>query len=134
MDKLILRLGMLALFGGLFYYLYVNGYMTTSVKSAVGYIGRFNPKAQTSGADFASCNGTVSRYIRARESREYRFSLDLRLRKGSIVVEITDHRKNILAVLDADNPTAAVYAEAKERYLIRVRYLHASGSYSLNWE
>ena len=117
----------------IFYVLYINGYMVLGKKTAKIFVGK-NRGTNAYWSQFASCNGTLKRVARFRDSKEYKFHLDAGLAEGTVLVELLDKDKNVIMSLSPENPDAAFSVDKKNRYYMVYKFEHATGSYELTWE
>ena len=113
-----------------FYVLYQSGYLVISSKSAVSYIG----SARGNGAGFVSCSGSVKRIVRFRADGTYTYILDAELSKGNLTVEMLDSDGQRVLYLDRANPRASIAARRAKKYCLIVRFLSATGKYTLTRE
>ena len=127
MIKLIVPV---TLIGALMYFLYINGYMVFNNKKALTFIG----SQRGNKASYTSCNGYMKRVVKFKESRNYAFSLNVKLSKGDMRIELLNDKKQMIMRLDENNPKAAVEVEADRRYYLVYRFDKASGNYELKYE
>ena len=117
----------------IYYVLYINGYMVVGSKTAKIFVGK-NRGTNAYWSQFVSCNGTLKRVARFRNSKEYKFHLDAGLTEGTVSVELLDKDKNVIMSLTPENPDAGFTVDKKNRYYMVYRFEHATGSYELTWE
>ena len=129
MGKIIILL-ILPLLAVIFYLLYINGYLVTSAKRAVLFVGSLRGNKAT----FSSCTGYMRRIVRFRSSRTYRFLLDAELTKGEIVIELLDAARQQVVRLNSRSSSAAVSVEKGKRYYLVFHFQSASGKYTLSWD
>lgn len=115
------------------YFLYVNGYMVTSVKRAVKFIAPFSGRKQYFKASFSFCDGYVKRVLKFRQSAAYQFVLQSALTKGYISMEITDKNKNRLLLLDSGHSSGEIKADVHKRYYLVSKFENASGRLEPSW-
>lgn len=118
--------------GILFYILYISGYLVINAKKAVMFEGTIRGKSSCK-ASFTSCDGTLKRIIRFKESKIYHFELISQLSKGELLVEILDSAKQPILRLDGDNQSADINVNAKQRYYMVFIFRAATGKYELSW-
>ena len=124
MWKFVILAGLMAC---IFLFLYNSGYMVVKSLSAVTFIG--SPKG--TGARFTSCNGSIKRIVRFRESGTLHYFLDAELSKGDMFVEILDSDKQSIMKLDRENNHASITVECKKKYYLIAKFISATGQYSL---
>lgn len=133
-TKLILGWAGIFALGGLLYWLYINGYLTVSAKSAVAFVGSMRAGQNLCEAVFTSCSGYVMRIVRFRESRDYQFFLAGQTDRGSVIVEVQNRAKLPVLLLDADHRCGTLHPDCKQRYYLVVRFHAASGNFRLQWQ
>ena len=127
----IAGLGVLCLMMGLgMYLLYRCGWMIVNAKSAVTFIGSQRGKA----ASFSHCSGYIKRVVRFDEDREYTFTMDAVLSKGSMSVSLLAPDKTELLCLSSAKPQSAIALERKKPYTLILRFQSATGQYRLRWD
>lgn len=111
--------------------LYEAGLLTLNLKRrALLFGGSLDAKR----ASFERCSAVMRRVVRFKESRAYRFTLDAKLNKGTICVQLLDGSKREVLRLCGENPEGMVEAVPGERYEMTIRLDKAGGSYTLDWE
>ena len=115
---------------GIFLFLYNSGYMAVKLLSAVTFIG----SSKGTGAKFTSCNGSIKRILRFKESGTFHYVLDAELSKGDMFVEILDSGKHSIMKLSRENNHASITVERKKKYFLVVNFKSATGRYSIIWE
>ena len=116
-------------FAGLFYFLYMHGFLILNSKRAVAFVGKKRGKE----ASFTSCTGQIKRILRFREDTEISFTFSCELSKGTVAAEIYDQKKTLLLHLDSETPSGQIAVKKDQRYLLVFRFDHASGEYFLDW-
>lgn len=124
MWKFVILVGLAA---GIFLLLYSSGYMVVKSLSAVTFIG----SSKGTGAQFTSCNGSIKRIVRFKESGTFQYYLDAELSKGDMFVEILDSSKQSIMKLTRENNHASISVEDKKKYYLVVNFLSATGRYSI---
>ena len=119
---------LLVLFGGL-WWMYRSGMIAVKSKRAMMFMGSMRGEK----ARFSGCTGYVKRCFPVRESRSYRFDMDLQLSRGEVWLELLDGKKETLLRLDSQNSSGEVALERGERYRLVIRYRGASGSHHLTY-
>lgn len=130
MEKVLLLLSLIPIFAGVFYLLYVNGYMIINAKSAVSFIG----SKKGNSAIFSSCNGYIKRVVRFKTDKVCTVTLNAELTKGDLRAELLDASKQVMMRLDRSNPTASITVEQSKRYTLIVHFKSATGKYALVWD
>ena len=128
--KAILILVMLPI---IFYVLYSNGYMVLGKKTAKIFVGK-NRGTNAYWSQFGECDGELKKVARFRNSKEYKFHLDVGLAEGTVSVELLDKDKNVIMKLTPENPEASFAVDKKQRYYMVYKFEHATGSYEMTWE
>lgn len=119
-------------FGILFYFLWVNGYVIISKKTAAFYVGSLRRKGRFS-IKFKSCNGLVKKVIKINDSRKYLFNLNSNITKGDVSAEVLDKNKEMLLQLDKENPVSDLTLDKNRRYYLVIKFKNASGELELTW-
>lgn len=121
--------------GGIVQYLfYINGFLIVKAIRALVFRGsarrwwRNNPAAKV-----ISCSGWVRKVIKYKESRQYQFTFDADISKGSITAEIQNRNKEPILTLDAENAQGVLEIDSSERYYLVVRFKKATGSFEMRW-
>lgn len=123
---------LIAVFVAAYYLLYISGYLTLNMKSAIKFTGSIKGADRCS-AKFTSCDGTMKRVIRFPSDKAYSFNLDSRLTKGALNVELLNADKETVMVLNENSHSAVVNVQAGKRYYLVFKFDNTSGEYKLNW-
>lgn len=113
-----------------FVFLYSQGYLAITSKSAVTFIG----SARGNSASFTSCSGFIKRIVRFKGDGIHSFVLDSELCKGDMSVELLDSAKNRVMLLTPVNHNASIAVEKKKKYYLIINFKSATGRYSLRRE
>lgn len=116
-------------FAGLFYFLYIHGFLILNTKRAAMFVGRKHGKE----ASFTACTGQIKRILRFREDAEICFTFACELTKGAVAAELYDQKKTLLMRLDSETHSGQIAVKKDQRYLLVFRFDHASGEYFLDW-
>ncbi len=116
----------------LFYFLWIDGYLIKSKKTAILFVGSFKKKNRCM-VKFKYCNGYIKKVIKAKENYNYRFSFNANIIKGYVTARIQDKNKKILLQLDKDNPESTINLEKKYRYYLVLRFEKADGELEITW-
>ena len=108
-----------------FYILYRNGFMLINKKKALVFIGSLYGKNDWK-LQFSDCNGYIKRMIKFDEG-QYTFTLDKKLDKGEVYVELIDNNKNVIRI---SNNTIEL---KKDRYTMIYYFKETSGRIRLLW-
>lgn len=108
-----------------FYILYRNGFMLINKKKALVFIGSLYGKNDWK-LQFSDCNGYIKRMIKFDEG-QYTFTLDKKLDKGEVYVELIDNNKNVIRI---SNNTIEL---KKDRYTMIYYFKETSGKIRLLW-
>lgn len=108
-----------------FYVLYRNGFMLINKKKALVFIGSLYGKNDWK-LQFSDCNGYIKRMIKFDEG-QYTFTLDKKLDKGEVYVELIDNNKNVIRI---SNDTIEL---KKDRYTMIYYFKETSGRIRLLW-
>ena len=98
----------------IFYVLYSNGYMVLGKKTAKIFVGK-NRGTNAYWSQFGECNGELKKVARFRNSKEYKFQLDVGLAEGTVSVELLDKDKNVMMKLTPETPDASFMVDTSER-------------------
>lgn len=109
------------------YLFYRNGHLTISAKRALLYVGSLKGDR----ARFIACTGHIKRVIRPQKSQIHHFFFKASTSSGEVWAELYDQEKQRLMHLDHDEQHAAVFLNAPGRYVLAIRFKHATGSYIL---
>ena len=120
----------LLLMGGSLWGLYAHGLIAVQSKRAMLFMG----SVRGGNARFSGCTGYVMRRFPVKESRAYRFEMNLTLSSGEVWMELQDRNKKTLLRLDHRNSSGEVYLERGEKYRLVIRYKRASGEHRLTWQ
>lgn len=112
---------------GLFIFLYNQGYMVVKSTTAVAFIG----STKGNSARFTACNGNLKRIVRFKANGTYTYVLDADLSKGDISVELLDSAKQKIMQLNCANRRASITVEKKKKYYLIIKFMSASGRYTL---
>ena len=117
------------------YILYINGLLVVNTKTALFYMGspRLGERQNCITAKFSSCNGVIKRVIRLREAQRYQFVFSSNMTKGSVSVELRGTGKEIVEILDRNNPCAVISTDKAKRYRVATKFVNADGEYTLSW-
>lgn len=117
------------------YILYINGFLVVNSKTALLYMGspRLGKRQNCITAKFSSCNGVIKRVICLRDAKRYQFVLSSNMTKGAVSVELRGTGKEVVAILDHNNPCAVISTDKSKRYRVATRFVKADGEYTLSW-
>lgn len=109
--------------------LYRSGWMVLSQKTALTFVGGRRGKS----AHFSRCSGELRRVLRPGASRSYTFLLECRLSDGEMQVLLLGPGKTELLCLSAGQACGSASLEKNKGYILVLRFLSATGRYTLNW-
>lgn len=109
----------------LLWLLYDRGVLTVGSKRALYYMGRLEA------ASYKDCSGRIHRILRPKESGDCWYTLQCRLTKGSMRMEILDKQEQRLLVLDRYKSAGHVYLKEGEKYYLLAVFEQAEGSHRL---
>jgi len=112
---------------------YEMGWGVIQSKRALTFIGSMGFGRNRLRVTFSRCTGYVKRVVRFRKEQEYTFSFTPALTKGRVWAELLGPDKSLLFELSEDRPSATLSPQKGKRYLLIVRFDHADGSFTLNW-
>lgn len=127
--KLLVFLIILAVIGGIYYLLYINGVIAMSSKKAIRFIG----KDKGMKATFTSCEGQIKRVIKFPRSKRLTFVLNSELTKGQMNVVLMDDKRKQLFCLSAGDRVKSLDIEADKRYYLMFTFKGASGKYEFKY-
>ena len=119
--------------GGL-WFLHSNGYMYSQSKSALSFFGDGRGQRNCMGFSFTRCTGWVSRVLKVKEAGIYRFDLDASLSAGTVQFQVLDRNKLPVLTLNPDNTRGRIPLESKQRYFVKMQFMHTSGGCAATWE
>ena len=118
----------MAALAGLFYILYIHGYLIINSKRALLFFGKNRGKY----ARFASCSGFMKRVIRFKESGEYQFVFETELEKGEVSIELwNNNQEKVLLMTNQGNQIITV--QSKKRDYLILRFESATANYNRDW-
>ncbi len=126
--------GLVATICGFIYILYINGYAVFSAKKALMFVGTMGYFTNRCKVRFYACTGFVKRVLKFKESREYEFRYDGKLKNGTAYIEVQDRNGKVLFTIDEGNKIVSYNFERKERYYLVMRFKNANGKHELTWK
>lgn len=115
-----------------FYVLWINGYLIKSRKTSDLFVGSLKPQNRCK-FRFINCDGYIEKVVKARESRNYKFTFNSNITNGYVTAEIQGVNRRILLQLDKDNPESTINLEKNNRYYLVLRFEKAEGEFDLTW-
>lgn len=121
---------LIAVFAAAYYLLYISGYLTINMKSALTFISSKGSNRYS--ARFTSCDGYLKRVLRFPSDRTYTFTLNSELKNGSVSAKLLDSAKETVISLSG-SASANVNVNAGKRYYLVISFDNTSGKYELTW-
>jgi len=130
MENFVYTAAFLLALSAALYGMYASGLIAVQMKRAMLFMGSFRGDK----ARFSGCTGYVKRRFPAKESRKYRFDLEMELSRGEVWVELLDRNEEMLLRLDGRNNSGEVLLERGEAYRLVIRYRGATGWHHLTYQ
>ena len=135
MEQWVLLLAVAAgilLMSAVFYLLWINGHLIFNRKWAGLFTASFHKKNRF-GATFSACNGCVKKVIKFGQKRRYTFSFSCQISQGNVSVCVANQHKETLLHLTPDKTTGWLDVQAKNRYILVLKFEKAAGKIELEW-
>ena len=114
------------------YCLWMSGYICVRSGKAMKFIGSW-PKKNSSKFRFIGASLKLKRVIILEEYRSYYFEDRGEIEKGGRVIEVADHKGNVVLHLDENTAEDSVHIFEGGRYYLTIILRKASGNVDLSW-
>ncbi len=129
---LLVAVAAILLILALFYLLWINGHMLFNRKRAGLFTASF-PEKNRCQATFSACSGYVKKVIKFGQKRRYAFCFSGQISKGCASVCVENQHKETLLHLTPDQPTGWLDVQAKNRYILVLKFEKAAGKLQIEW-